>query len=146
MTTIAYTYDPSSQQFIGAIACLEGTCPPNATLTPLPGSAKAGDVYIWQGQWVKKADGVSLISGYPESAYVPMTPYAFMQRFTQPERVAIRTLAQNDMNAADFMAMLNSAQEVILNDPTVAAGVGYCASKIPAITAQRVADIMNPTK
>ena len=145
MTSTAYQYDATTHQYTGSVSCADGTCPSNATTTPLPAAAQPTDVWVWHGQWVQKMDGVSLISGFASWLYAPMTSFDFLSRFLQPERVAILTLAQTDMEAADFMNMLNHAQSVALNDPRIVAGVNYCASKIPAITADRVADILNPT-
>ena len=145
MTSTAYQYDATTRQYTGTVPCLDGTCPPSATLTPLPATTQPTDVWIWHGQWVQKLDGISLITGYPSSLYVPMTSFDFLNRFLQPERIAILTLAQTDMETADFMNMLNHAQSVMLNDPSIVAGVNYCASKIPAITADRAAAILNPT-
>lgn len=146
MTTTAYLYDAATRQYTGAVACADGTCPLNATLTPLPDDALPTDVLIWQGQWVKKTDGVSLISGFYASQYTALTRFAFLDRFLPSERVAILTLAQTDMTVADFINMLNNAPAVMLNDPRIVTGVNDCASKIPALTAQRVAAILNPTQ
>jgi hypothetical protein len=145
MTTTAYQYDAATHQYTGAVSCADGTCPPDATLTPLPDAAQPGDVWIWHGQWIQKADGVSVIAGFPSSLYVPMTEFAFLGRFLATERAAILTLAQTDMTATDFMNMLNKAPSILLNDARVVAGVNYCASKIPAMTVARVAAILNPS-
>ena len=146
MTTTAYLYDAATLQYTGAVACPDGTCPLNATLTPLPAGSLPTDIFIWQGQWVKKTDGVSLITGFLSSQYQPMTKFAFLNRLLQSERIAILSLGQTDMYAADFINMLNSAPAVLLNDPRVVSGLNYCASKIPAITPARVTAILDPTR
>lgn len=55
---------------------------------------------------------------------VTLTKYEFLARFTQEERVAIRTAAAANGELYDFMEMLNVADEVKLTHPNTVAGVG----------------------
>lgn len=47
----------------------------------------------------------------------------FKRRLTQPERVAIRTVAKENPVVEDFMDMLDSATEVRSDDPDVIGGL-----------------------
>ena len=87
----------------------------------------------------------------------PPTPVAaweafdFYRRFTVAERVGIRTLAQTDPIAADFIATLDatiaSGARVLANDPDLIAGLGYLQTQpagSPVFTAGRVAELIAP--
>jgi hypothetical protein len=52
-----------------------------------------------------------------------ITPLAFLRRFTQDERVAIRTAAQESIAIADYLAMTDAAQEIDLTDTDTVAGL-----------------------
>lgn len=52
-----------------------------------------------------------------------MTKLEFLRRFTQDERVAIRTLAKTNVVLEDYMAMIDLAQEIDTSDPDTQAGV-----------------------
>jgi len=53
------------------------------------------------------------------------TVIEFKRRMTSAERIAARNRTATDANVADFMDLLDSAQEVRSDDPDVAAGLGY---------------------
>ncbi len=65
-----------------------------------------------------------------------ITGVAYLRRFTQAQRIAIRTLAETDPIAKDLMHLLDStiAQggAVNLMDTDTILGVGYLASVLPA--------------
>lgn len=53
-----------------------------------------------------------------------MTPYAFLRRFTQDERIAIRTAAKQVAVIEDWMYLLDHATEIDLADANLVAGMG----------------------
>ena len=53
----------------------------------------------------------------------PITKLAFLRRFTAEERIAIR--ASVDPVIVDFMALLDLASEVRLDDPDTLVALGY---------------------
>lgn len=59
----------------------------------------------------------------PEPAGKVMTKLEYLRRFTQDERIAIRTVAASNTVLADYMALLELAQEVDTNDPDTQAAV-----------------------
>jgi hypothetical protein len=65
-----------------------------------------------------------------------ITGLEYLRRFTQAQRIAIRTLAQTDPIAQDLMHLLDAtiAQggQINLLDPDTIAGVGYLAAMLPA--------------
>ena len=87
----------------------------------------------------------------------PPTPVAaweafdFYRRFTVAERVGIRTLAQTNPIAADFIATLDatiaSGSRVVANDADLLAGLAYLQTKpegAPIFTAERAAQLITP--
>lgn len=63
-------------------------------------------------------------SGAPPAPIAPpLSPLAFLRRFTADERVAIR--ASTDPYVQDFYYLLDKAAEVRLDDPDVVAGMSY---------------------
>lgn len=70
---------------------------------------------------------------------VPMTHYQFFQRITPAERIAIRRMAQNDAIIADFLHMLDRADDVAL--PLVREPLLYIASKNDGLTIDRAIEI-----
>ena len=52
-----------------------------------------------------------------------ITKLAFLNRFTQPERLAIRTAAKSSVVIEDYMAMVTEAKWIDLNRPDTRAGV-----------------------
>jgi hypothetical protein len=52
-----------------------------------------------------------------------MTKLEYLRRFTQEERITIRTVAASNPVLADYMALLELAQEVDTNDPDTQAAV-----------------------
>ena len=55
-----------------------------------------------------------------------ITPYAFMQRFTQPERTALRK--STDDIVIDMLEGLKAASYININDTNLIAGLGYVES------------------
>lgn len=70
---------------------------------------------------------------------VPMTHYQFFQRITPAERIAIRRMAQTDEIIADFLHMLDRADDVAL--PLVRDPLLYIASKNDGLTMERAIEI-----
>lgn len=52
-----------------------------------------------------------------------MTKLEFLRRFTQDERVTIRTVAKTNAVLEDYMAMIDLAQEIDTSDADTKAGV-----------------------
>lgn len=69
---------------------------------------------------------------------VPWTKHEFLDRFTQPERVAIRRRAKDDENVLDFMEMLNASGGVY---PSLARPGLVYLSQLGDLTAERAAII-----
>jgi hypothetical protein len=59
----------------------------------------------------------------PEPVGKVMTKLEYLRRFTQEERILIRTVAASNPVLADYMALLELAQEVDTNDPDTQAAV-----------------------
>lgn len=74
-------------------------------------------------------DHVELPAELPaEPAPLPLivwTPTGFLRRLTQDERIAARDLAKTDARAADFLHLLDRAEEVRSDDPDTLAGLAY---------------------
>lgn len=69
------------------------------------------------------------------------TPLQWKLRFTQEERIAMRAAAAQSPQLADFLDLLNSAQDVVNTNPLVKQGLdGFVAAG--ALTADRVAQIL----
>lgn len=72
----------------------------------------------------------------PEPTERNISGVAYLRRFTQAQRIAIRTLAETDPIARDLMHLLDStiAQGGMVNllDPDTIAGVGYLAAVMPS--------------
>lgn len=70
-----------------------------------------------------------------------ITRIEFLRLLRDTERVAIRTLARTDAFAEDFVALLDAAPEVHLDDADVARGLSYLTSK-NCLTADRVVEVL----
>jgi hypothetical protein len=70
------------------------------------------------------------------------TAYQFLQRFTAAERATMRSLALTDENVADFLQLLQAAQEVVSDDPMTVAGMDYAVS-VGIVTAERKMEILS---
>lgn len=96
--------------------------------------------------------GAELLPEVPEPAPLLAWPaFDFYRRFTAAERIAIRTLAQTDPVAADFMATLDatisSGSRVLASDPDLIAGLGYLQTKptgSPVLTSMRATQLLAP--
>lgn len=71
-----------------------------------------------------------------------MTKLEFLRRFTQEERVAIRTVAKSNPVLEDYMAMIDLAQDIDTSDPDTQAGVRMLES-VGLIGAGRAQEILN---
>lgn len=58
-------------------------------------------------------------------APVEITRVEFLRRFTVQERIGARTLAKTDPVIEDFLALLDLAESVRLDDPDVTMALGY---------------------
>ena len=70
-----------------------------------------------------------------------LTKYEFMNRFTQAERVTIRTAAASSGELYDFISMLELATEVQLDYPATQGGVQFLETS-GLIAAGRAATIL----
>ena len=71
----------------------------------------------------------------------PMTRLTFLRRFTAQERIAIR--ASNDPLIADFLHLLEMAQDIDLTDADTQMGVGYLEQQA-LIAEGRAVEILTP--
>ena len=73
--------------------------------------------HIVQPEITQDGDIVGVVTGRV------MTKLEFLRRFTQDERVAIRTVAKSNVQLEDYMAMIDLAQEIDTSDADTKAGV-----------------------
>jgi hypothetical protein len=78
----------------------------------------------------------------PDELRQTWTPYQFLQRFSAAERAAVRIASQSDATAADLLMMLQSATEVVSDDPLTVAGMAYFES-LGILTPARRAEILS---
>jgi hypothetical protein len=71
-----------------------------------------------------------------------ITKLAFLRRFTQAERITLRGAAAQSPALADYMAMIDMAQDVTLSDPDTVAGVKMLEAA-GLIAAGRTQEILN---
>jgi hypothetical protein len=71
-----------------------------------------------------------------------MTKLEFLRRFTQDERVAIRTVAKSNVALEDYMAMIDLAQEIDTADADTRAGVQMLES-VGLLAEGRAQEILN---
>lgn len=57
-----------------------------------------------------------------------VTVYQFLNRLTAQERVTIKTVAKDNVALQDYLDMVNQAQEIDLNDPTLYGGLMFFVS------------------
>ena len=83
----------------------------------------------WSGMEFSTHDHTAQVEVTPEGDIVGtvtgrvMTKLEFLRRFTQEERVTIRTVAKSNVVLEDYMAMIDLAQEIDTSDADTAAGV-----------------------
>jgi len=77
-----------------------------------------------------------------ENFTLPLSRYEFLNLFTQPERLAIRTAGKTDVVIEDFLAMLDNAAGVYLTNPDVVAGINYFV-QVEVLTQTRATEILN---
>lgn len=70
---------------------------------------------------------------------VTCSPYEFLQRFTQAERIAIE--ASTDVYVKDFSSLLKAAQEIDFDDSNTHAGMAYLVS-LGLLTEERKNEIL----
>lgn len=105
-------------------------------------------IELMDGETCNSGDSYSE-TGSPRFVAPPLQPvrktwtaYQFLQRFTAAERATMRSLAQTDENVADFLQLLQAAQEVVSDDPMTVAGMNYAVS-VGIVTAERKAEILS---
>lgn len=98
------------------------------------------------GEWVLAPDDIEPGDIYAAGAFVkaqrpaqPITKLQFLRRFTAEERIAIR--ASSDPIIVDFMALLDLAEEVRVDDPDTTAAVAYLTA-MGLLAAGRDAEIL----
>ena len=72
-------------------------------------------------------------------APAPLTPLAFLRRFTAQERITIRTCPYPIVQ--DFLLLIDVAQDIRVDDPDTIVGVAYLAQQ-GLIAPARVAEIL----
>lgn len=72
-------------------------------------------------------------------APAPLTPLAFLRRFTAQERITIRACPYPIVQ--DFLLLIDVAQDIRVDDPDTIAGVHYLAQQ-GLIASARVAEIL----
>jgi hypothetical protein len=63
------------------------------------------------------------------------------QRIPAQKRIAVRVAAKTDPIIEDFLDLLNSADEVLLDNPETIAGMAYCVS-LGLLSAQEAAEVL----
>lgn len=81
----------------------------------------------------------------PEAVEPPpartLTKLEYLRRFTTAERVTIRQAAKAEPVLEDYLAMLELAQDINLDDPDTAAAVGML-EQVGLIAAGRAAEVL----
>jgi len=122
---ITYAFVQPDQSIYTTIAGPTGFDPVACYKGPLP-----------EGEWVECLDDILPGDSFDGTNWlraprpkVPISVLAFLRRFPQQKRIAIR--ASNDPIIEDFLALLYSTRksEVELDDPDTIAGVGYLVSQ-----------------
>jgi hypothetical protein len=116
-----YSYDSygwfSAQEIPGRTTTVE---------PPTHGDKVVGELYPnYTGiEWVMVAYSDPVIPAPPPPPRQSiLTKLEYLRRFTQDERVAIRNAAKVNAVLEDYMALLDLAQEINLDDPDTIAGV-----------------------
>lgn len=99
-----------------------------------------------EGAPIVEDDGVrqvwTIVEKTAEERRRTWTTLEFMLLFTPEERAAVRAVAASDLMAADFLQLLQAAQEVVSDNPLVAQGMGYLAM-LGALSPERMTEILN---
>lgn len=74
--------------------------------------------------------------------HIRLTKLEFLRRFSINERIALRQAAQASPQVYDYMALLELAEEVFLDDPDTVGGVEFL-EQIGLIGVGRAAEILN---
>ena len=102
----------------------------------------------WVGQEFATHDHTAVAGeAQAEQSVTPavLTKTKFLLRFTADERVGLRTVAKTNPYIEDYMALLDSASEVDLGDPTTTAGV-HTLEQFGLLVAGRAAEILETSK
>lgn len=91
--------------------------------------------HIVQPEITQDGDIVGVVTGRV------MTKLEFLRRFSQDERVAIRTVAKTNVQLEDYMAMIDLAQEIDTADADTKAGVQMLEA-VGLIAEGRAAEIL----
>lgn len=91
----------------------------------------------FENEWNPTTKAFDIPKPPPEAR---LTRVQFMQRFTTPERIAIRTARATDPVVEDFMQMVELAEYISNQDPNLEPGLGYLAQQ-GLITSDRIAEI-----
>lgn len=78
----------------------------------------------------------------PPPSNTTLTRVAFLRRFTQDERIAIRTAAASSPAVQDYMNLLELAEDVSLADPVTIGGVQALETS-GILATGRAAEILN---
>lgn len=94
-------------------------------------------------EWIYLDYPPLIIAPPPAPRLIPMAD--FRARFSDPEMAAILVLAYSgagDVNAALLLLKLQTTPEIDLDNPTVAGGLAYLASK-GCLAAERVGELLS---
>jgi len=99
----------------------------------------------WSGMEFATHDhAVEADNGIPDAPVVAMirTKLEYLRRFTQEERIAIRTAAKSSAALDDYMQLMELAEEVRSDDPDVASALAMLEG-VGLIGAGRAQEILN---
>jgi hypothetical protein len=85
----------------------------------------ANDVTLTDAQFLQLVVDQNLDAYVATHTKTALTKFEFLNRFTQAERVSIRTAAASNAELYDFMQMLEISGEVQLNNPSTQAGIAF---------------------
>ena len=145
-------YQTDEQGFlVGVVEADESPLEPGVWLIPRgaveqpPPEPRAGQHPFWTGSAWELRTPPAAAAPPPLEPELPRrrtcTPLAFLERFTQVERIAIRRAARANDALEDWLDMLRAAQEVDLDDPRTQAGVRAMV-EARLITPERAAEVL----
>ncbi len=74
------------------------------------------------------AAALSFVPRLARASRVSWSRYDFLKRIPTPKRIGIRVAAKNNPIVEDFVSLLDSANEVLSDDPDMIVGLDYLVS------------------